>query len=257
MSILKGEAALSALVGVVPYIVEALPDEMALFVTDGKKYLQVAEGPELQTGIKLGSKILGKATEKCMQEKRKTVYHIREGVPFKGVNVPVCDENGMPVGTVICAIGRKTQQEVNKYATSLSAALDEMAAVSAEMAQSAARLAAIGEDLLTKSQLSSERIENTAVIINAITEISKQTNLLGLNASIEAARAGDNGRGFSVVAEEIQNLAAEARKAAQEVKAIVQEVAAAVTGMIEAARESGTIAQKQASATEESAAAIA
>lgn len=139
----------------------------------------------------------------------------------------------------------------------MTAALDELAAVATEMAQSAARLASIGESLLAKSQLSGERLKKTEVIMNTIAEISKQSQILGLNASIEAARAGESGRGFGVVAAEIQNLATETKEAAQEVKAIITEMTEAVMGMIEAAKESGTIAQRQASATEESAAAIA
>jgi len=55
METLKGKEALTALMGVLPYVINALPSDMSLYVTDGKQYLYAAEGPDLQTGITVGS----------------------------------------------------------------------------------------------------------------------------------------------------------------------------------------------------------
>ncbi len=87
--------------------------------------------------------------------------------------------------------------------------------------------------------------------VSTITEISEQTNLLSLNASIEAARAGDAGRGFAVVAEEIRKLADDSAKAAGEISNNVGHITARTDQSVESAHEAGAMVASQAEAVEQ------
>jgi len=139
----------------------------------------------------------------------------------------------------LSAASKSLSDSSNAQAASLeqtAAAIEEISATIDKSSQSATKMAQyaqnvtksneVGKDLAFKT---SESMEHLSVEVNAIYEsisvidqIAFQTNILSLNAAVEAATAGEAGKGFAVVAAEVRNLASRSAEAAKEIKDLVE-----------------------------------
>jgi hypothetical protein len=100
----------------------------------------------------------------------------------------------------------------------------------------------------TMSNKAEEFLKNINLILTKVDRITRQTKLLGLNASIEAARAGDVGKGFGVVSKEIGKLSENSSEAFVEIYRTLCDVQNSIVTIAKGVRESSSIAEKQASA---------
>ena len=133
--------------------------------------------------------------------------HLAEGSTTQAQSVA---ELSLAVGTVF--------EQTRNNARSAAETLDVVTSVSLLMKESMGNMESMRE-AMSKISASSEDIGK---IIKTIDDIAFQTNILALNASVEAARAGQHGKGFAVVADEVRNLARKSAEAASETAMLIQ-----------------------------------
>ena len=133
------------------------------------------------------------------------------------------------------------QQSARRGQLVLSTTQSEVSQLASEVEQAASVIHELEED--------SDRIGG---VLDVIRGIAEQTNLLALNAAIEAARAGEQGRGFAVVADEVRNLASRTQNSTAEIQGMIhrlQEAARQAVGVMDAGRRQARETVKHADET--------
>lgn len=205
---------LDALMTALPLVMDMLGMDAQICLCDREKTIGVWYAKTFRMDIKVGELFdRGKPGHDKMLEAIETgignsglLPEFVYGVPVNGIVTPV-REGQEVVGVVSCAVSVKDRKKIEEAANNLNDNLSSTYKSSSEIAEGAVRLADKMDMMKGYSVKIHELVQTTSDIVKDIRRNSARSNILALNASIEAARAGDKGRGFAVVAGEMGKLA--------------------------------------------------
>ena len=207
--------------------------------------MNVRAGSGVAKGGSLGECI---ATAKIVH---KAIPKEAYNVPIKAIAVPIFDNNNVLIGGIATGISLANQEALLDSAQIIAATSEEMTATTQELAATATHLSSGLEDIESIGNSVINEVKKTDDILRFVSDVAANSNLLGLNAAIEAARAGEHGRGFAVVAEEIRKMAVNSAEAVNDIKDILNNIRKEVEILKNKVEENSSMAERQATATQE------
>lgn len=201
---------LESFVAVAPYINQLTNSDFAVSVCDLERCLIYVPSEKQDHKIRSGDLHIENsvAYESVITGKR-TVKRVGSevfGFPYIAIAIPIKGDRGKIVGSVSFTEAVDRQDLLLALADNLHDTMKQMTSITGVISENSLNLRNVGEDLNIITNKSMDSVENTEDVLKFIKNISNKTNMLGLNAFIEAARIGNEGEGFKIVAEEIRNL---------------------------------------------------
>ncbi|WP_390586939.1 methyl-accepting chemotaxis protein [Paenibacillus illinoisensis] len=205
-----------------PFVRQMFRDDVSISINDHEKVLYFAEANGLEIGVKVGDELHEDYKDFKMLTNRdsRTVARMPgdlQGRPFDAILIPI-KENDQVVGILGVNYALDNHIILEKLISENEATINALLGGIQQIAAHSEELSATSEEILRNSKQAAENSVSVTKVTNVIREVSEQTNLLGLNAMIEAARVGDLGSGFGVVASEVRKLSDHTKQAASDIE---------------------------------------
>lgn len=214
---------------VAPYINDLTVRDVAVAITDRDRYIYHVPGKEIDFQLNYGDPLKeGTLLGRSMKSGRAESDYVDSsnfGFTYIGSAVPIKDEKtGEVIGSVFFGENTSDYDALREMAGALAENTNEVNVSTQEINDEAQRLSALGQELSHITQSFVEHLKEVDNAADLISNISKQTNLLGINAAIESARVGEAGRGFQVVADEIRKLSSDSSQSAKGIQEMLDKI---------------------------------
>lgn len=205
------EDILNSFVQVAPYINELTHTDYSVSVCDLEQCLIYVPGKTHDHKIKSGTPhIKGSVAYETIINQKKIIRKVESdvfGFPYIAIGLPIFNSKKEIIGCVVFTEAIDKQDLLLNLAENLHETMQQMISITEIISESSLKLEQVSQNLNITTNDSMKNVEETEEILEFIKSISNKTNILGLNAAIEAARIGQSGGGFAVVAKEIRKLA--------------------------------------------------
>lgn len=233
-----------------PYLRLLTAEDLGIAIADRDRFLTYLPGEKLDLKIKPGDIIPEHLPiQTSMNEGRRVIKTVGKevyGVPYIAISIPVYGDEGRIIGGIAVQQSIEHQENLLAMSRQISEVLTPLVATVQDLTAQGEELSATSQELAAIACTSKEGVKKTDNIVHTVKNISNQSKLLGINSAIEAARAGSEGRGFAIVAQEIRKLAEHSASSITEIKVIVEEFSHAIDQISMSATELGRVAACQA-----------
>ena len=241
----------------IPYFKYYFGTDLAFSITNTEKFLLVTNTENLKSNVKEGDKIPeGCAAHTCL--KKKDIVHITVpkevfGISVETIGIPVFIDDNIEGTMVITMSVDKTEkkEKISNLANTLSESLTQMSSNVVEMASTFQQINQTNASIESFIKETKESSKKTDGVLTFIEGIAKQTNLLGLNAAIESARAGEYGKGFGVVSSEIRNLSNSTKESINQINGILNNIQNSINEIYERFECSNNLLENQTAGLQE------
>jgi Methyl-accepting chemotaxis protein len=240
-----------------PLLADLLPEGGFFCVTDKEKCVK-SQGSkkfdmeQVQPGTPNRE---GSVSMEVIKQKKLVVQEVDAslyGLPVMSAAAPLADEeSGDIVGTFVLILPRKLAHDLKEIAGSLNQGLTGVAASMQQITSSANEVSGNQDHLHREIEKVKEQLEKINKVMAFTKDIADETKMLGLNAAIEAARVGEAGRGFGVVAEEIRKLSEESKKTVTQIKELTKEIEKTMNDTSDASQATLAVVSETSAAVEE------
>ncbi|MGN7477786.1 methyl-accepting chemotaxis protein [Solibacillus silvestris] len=220
---------LQALVDTMDLYQATFPEDACIVVADKEEVVGYQRGKLIDLKMTIGMKISdfqGTVTERALTTKsflreEKGPEHF--GFAYIATAQPIFDGAEM-IGVVSAVISNEKMDSMRHLATELSSAVEEMTATNEELTSASIDVSNRLDGLVASTETMTSDIHQINQMVELVKGIASKSQILGLNASIEAARSGEHGKGFAVVAKEIQKMAQNSKESAEKIAAQLDKI---------------------------------
>ncbi len=245
---------------VLPYLPYFFDNEASIAITDTEKYLNSQPCAAIPLSNAPGEPIRSGGTAyKAMRDGNIAISEVPKevyGTAFKNYVVPIKNRYGKVEGCVMVAKSLSRRDELLNYSKHLSEALQQIADVTVNFAQKLQTIVEMNSEASHLIDEAQNNVNSTDKIFGFMNQVTSQTNLLGINASIEATRAGADGKGFKVIAQEIRKLSETSRQSVGKIDSLLEAVNKSVKDICEMTAKTSEIISTESSAFSQIAASV-